>query len=127
MRYEARAPLAENAMAARLLELMARKQTNLSVAADVPTADAMLALADAVGPHVCVLKTHVDVFDAWTPEHAARLQALAEKHGARSGGWVVVGWLGGLCLFCWVGDLVGAFGQRVELTRARARTKNESH
>ncbi len=60
---------------------MARKRTNLSVAADVESADAMLALADAVGPHICVLKTHVDVFDTWTPDHAAKLQALAAKHG----------------------------------------------
>lgn len=61
---------------------MARKQTNLSVAADVETADAMLALADAVGPHVAVLKTHVDVFSTWTEEHAAKLRELADKHGA---------------------------------------------
>lgn len=128
MRYEARAPLAQNAMAARLLELMARKKTNLSVAADVPTADAMLALADAVGPHVCVLKTHVDVFDAWTPEHAARLQELAEKHGGwrwvvvgRFGGWVV----GGSCLsglvigWVWLG---AGFNSRA---RARTRARNK--
>lgn len=60
---------------------MARKQTNLSVAADVETADDMLALADAVGPHVAVLKTHVDVFSTWTEEHAAKLKELSEKHG----------------------------------------------
>lgn len=36
-----------------------------------------------VGPHICVFKTHVDVFDRWSDEYAARLQALAEKHG----GW----------------------------------------
>jgi uridine monophosphate synthetase len=60
---------------------MARKQTNLSVAADVETADDMLALADAVGSHVAVLKTHVDVFSTWTEEHAAKLRQLADKHG----------------------------------------------
>ncbi|KAK2079863.1 hypothetical protein QBZ16_002258 [Prototheca wickerhamii] len=70
----------KNAVGAELLRLMARKQTNLSVAADVESADAMLALADAVGPSICVLKTHVDVFDVWTPAHAEKLQALAAKH-----------------------------------------------
>ena len=60
---------------------MARKQTNLSVAADVDTAEGMLELADAIGPQICVLKTHVDVFETWTAEHAARLQELAAKHG----------------------------------------------
>ena len=60
---------------------MARKRTNLSVAADVETAEDMLALADAVGPHVAVLKTHVDVFSTWTEEDAAKLRELADKHG----------------------------------------------
>lgn len=79
-RYEARAERAQNAVGRRLLELMASKQSNLSVAADVETPEQMLALADAVGPYVCVLKTHVDVFSSWSSEHAAELQALADKH-----------------------------------------------
>ncbi|KAI8470633.1 MAG: humps family-domain-containing protein [Monoraphidium minutum] len=78
--YEARAALAENAMAKACLETMARKRTNLSVAADVDTAEEMLEIADKVGPHICVLKTHVDIFDKWDASIAARLQALAEKH-----------------------------------------------
>lgn len=80
LRYEDRAGLAKNPMGGELFRLMARKQTNLAVAADVESADSMLALADAVGPYVCVLKTHVDVFDVWTPEYAAKLEALAAKH-----------------------------------------------
>lgn len=78
--YEARAKMARCAMARRCLELMARKRTNLSVAADVGTADEMLALADAVGPHVCVFKTHVDIFDKWDKSIADKLEALAKKH-----------------------------------------------
>ena len=46
--YEARAALAQNPLARRCLELMARKHTNLSVAADVDTAKEMLELADKV-------------------------------------------------------------------------------
>lgn len=46
--YEARAKLAANPLGARCLEIMARKQTNLSVAADVDTAEEMLLLADQV-------------------------------------------------------------------------------
>lgn len=79
--YDERARLAKNPLGSRLFELMARKHTNLSVAADVDTADEMLTLADAVGPHIAVLKTHVDVFNSWTADDAQRLQDLADKHG----------------------------------------------
>ena len=72
--------MAKSPLGSRLFELMAKKETNLSVAADVDTADAMLELADAVGPHICVFKTHVDVFDTWTEDHANKLMELSEKH-----------------------------------------------
>eukprot|EP00198_Chlamydomonas_reinhardtii_P000415 XP_001689750.1 uridine 5'- monophosphate synthase [Chlamydomonas reinhardtii] len=78
--YEQRIPLAKNAMAKRCLEVMVRKQTNLSVAADVDTAEEMLALADKVGPYICVFKTHVDIFDKWDVSIANKLTELANKH-----------------------------------------------
>jgi len=78
--YEERAAVAQNPMAKQCLELMARKRTNLSVAADVATAEEMLQLADQVGPHICVFKTHVDIFDKWDESIVQRLQELAEKH-----------------------------------------------
>ena len=59
---------------------MSRKKTNLAVAADVPSTDAVLALADAAGPHIAVFKTHVDAQDRWTAEDASKLSALAQKH-----------------------------------------------
>jgi hypothetical protein len=64
---------------------MARKRSNLAVAADVGSVAEVLQLADAVGPHIAVLKTHVDIFDAWSADLAAQLRALADKHGAPSG------------------------------------------
>ena len=68
-----------------MLRLVDRKQTNLAVAADVPTTDALLALAAAVGPHVCVFKTHVDALDRWTEEDAAALAALAGRLESAAG------------------------------------------
>eukprot|EP00195_Chlamydomonas_chlamydogama_P010315 CAMPEP_0202893194 /NCGR_PEP_ID=MMETSP1392-20130828/2818_1 /ASSEMBLY_ACC=CAM_ASM_000868 /TAXON_ID=225041 /ORGANISM="Chlamydomonas chlamydogama, Strain SAG 11-48b" /LENGTH=516 /DNA_ID=CAMNT_0049577441 /DNA_START=262 /DNA_END=1812 /DNA_ORIENTATION=- len=78
--YEERAKQAKNALAKKCLELMARKKTNLSVAADVDTAEEMLALAEKVGPYICVFKTHVDIFDKWDASIANRLQEIAKKH-----------------------------------------------
>jgi uridine monophosphate synthetase len=46
---------------------LSRKQSNLLVAADVNTTLELLALADVVGPDICVLKTYVDWFGASAP------------------------------------------------------------
>jgi orotidine-5'-phosphate decarboxylase len=54
--YTERAKQHPNACARSLFELMERKQSNLSVAVDVTTKKELLAIADAVGPFVCVLK-----------------------------------------------------------------------
>jgi orotidine 5'-phosphate decarboxylase subfamily 1 len=79
--YEARAALCSNALTARLFRIMEAKRTNLCVALDVTAAARLLELADAIGPHICVLKTHADVladfeYDTFVP----RLRALADKH-----------------------------------------------
>nr|BAY00744.1 uridine monophosphate synthase [Expression vector pUT3]BAY00745.1 uridine monophosphate synthase [Expression vector pTR_KJUMPS] len=75
-----RAALCQNAAGRKLLELMARKRTNLAVAADVATVEEMLRIADAAGPHIAVFKTHVDIFDEWDDGIAAQLRHLADKH-----------------------------------------------
>lgn len=54
--YTERAKQHPNACARSLFELMERKQSNLSVAVDVTTKKELIAIANAVGPFVCVLK-----------------------------------------------------------------------
>jgi len=78
--YGKRAEAAGNVLAQRLLKIMEEKKSNLSVAADLPTCKEVLALADLVGPHVCVLKTHVDVLSDFSPSFGEELGKLAEKH-----------------------------------------------
>uniref|UniRef100_A0A7R9Y492 Uridine 5'-monophosphate synthase n=1 Tax=Prasinoderma coloniale TaxID=156133 RepID=A0A7R9Y492_9VIRI len=78
--YGERAQLAQNASARRLLELMERKKTNLSVAADVGTCAEVLRIARAVGEHICVLKTHVDVLDDFEPSFTKELKEIAAQH-----------------------------------------------
>lgn len=69
-----------NTTAKRLREIMEQKKSNLCVAADVTTCDAVLRLADAVGPAICVLKTHVDILTDFSWNFVEKLLALAQKH-----------------------------------------------
>ncbi|XP_063230651.1 uridine 5'-monophosphate synthase [Bacillus rossius redtenbacheri] len=80
MPLQARAELARSPVAARLLRLMARKQTTLCVAADVTTASELLELAGQVGPHVCLLKTHADILGDFGEAAVAGLLQLARRH-----------------------------------------------
>ncbi|KAJ2158727.1 orotidine 5'-phosphate decarboxylase [Coemansia sp. RSA 552] len=67
-------------LARELFEVMERKRSNLALAADMTTKAELLALADRVGPYICVLKTHIDVISDFDADLVARLQALATKH-----------------------------------------------
>lgn len=57
-------------MARRLFAVMARKQSNLAVAADVELAAEVVQIADKVGPYICCLKTHCDLHTDWSDDIA---------------------------------------------------------
>ena len=78
--YKQRADLCQNPLAKKLLELMHDKQTNLCVAADLTSSRSLLDMADAIGPEICILKTHIDILDDFTPQVTKELRHLADKH-----------------------------------------------
>lgn len=80
MTYTERAQHARNTMAAMLFNIMDVKKTNLCVAADVTSAAELLRLADEIGPHICMLKLHIDMIKDFTPELTKLLLHLATKH-----------------------------------------------
>uniref|UniRef100_A0A668ANS6 Uridine 5'-monophosphate synthase n=1 Tax=Myripristis murdjan TaxID=586833 RepID=A0A668ANS6_9TELE len=79
--YGARAKLPNvHPLASKLLRIMEEKQSNLCVSADVTSSEELLQLADSLGPKICLLKTHVDIVNDYTPALSQELKALAEKH-----------------------------------------------
>ena len=78
--YEERIPKAHHSITKRLLEIVNTKKSNLICSADVTTKEELLNLADAVGPHICCLKTHIDNIHDFDKELIEKLQQLAQKH-----------------------------------------------
>jgi orotidine 5'-phosphate decarboxylase subfamily 1 len=75
-----RAAQTTNPTAKALLQLMDTKKTNLCLSADLSCAGDVLALADKLGPQICVFKTHVDIIQDFTRSFASELTNLSEKH-----------------------------------------------
>ncbi|KAJ1723773.1 orotidine 5'-phosphate decarboxylase, partial [Coemansia erecta] len=78
--YASRGEQHAHPVAKQLFATMERKQSNLSLAADVSTKSELLEIADKVGPYICVLKTHIDVISDFDQDLVVQLQALAAKH-----------------------------------------------
>lgn len=78
--YSQRAEFSLNPAGQKLLRLMDAKKSNLSIAADVTTKAELLEIADVLGPKMCLLKTHIDILNDFTPDFPKKLTELAEKH-----------------------------------------------
>ncbi|KAJ9401001.1 hypothetical protein DTO282F9_1949 [Paecilomyces variotii] len=80
LRYSERARNHPNVLAKRLFEIAEAKKTNVTVSADVTTTKELLDLADRLGPHIAVIKTHIDILSDFSEETISGLTALAKKH-----------------------------------------------
>jgi len=78
--YCERAKRTNNLLTSKLLELMESKQTNLCLAADLKQTDAILHLADTVGPHIAVLKIHVNIIEDFSQNFIIQLKEMAQLH-----------------------------------------------
>lgn len=78
--YEQRIEKAHHPVVKRLLQTMIDKKSNLICSADVTSKAALLELANAVGPSICCLKTHIDSIHDFDKELIEQLKALASKH-----------------------------------------------
>ncbi|KAG8191815.1 hypothetical protein JTE90_022808 [Oedothorax gibbosus] len=80
MSFEDRAKVCHQPVAKQLMEIVAKKQSNLCVALDVLKSQELLDLADKLGPFVCMIKTHIDILLDFKQEVATELKNLATKH-----------------------------------------------
>ncbi|GAA5855679.1 hypothetical protein JCM9279_003301 [Rhodotorula babjevae] len=78
--YGSRAAAHPIPVAQQLLACCERKQTNLCVSVDVTKKAALLRIADAAGPYICCVKTHIDIVEDFDQDLVQQLQALADKH-----------------------------------------------
>lgn len=78
--YLERADYCLSPLARHLLQLLDEKKTNLALSADVTSAQKLLELADLLGPEICILKTHIDIIEDFSPELTRELRKLAHQH-----------------------------------------------
>ena len=69
-----------NKLTSKIFAVIARKKSNLCLAADFDNTDQVLALADCAGPHIAILKLHADILTDFSHEFVRRLQSLAQRH-----------------------------------------------
>ncbi|XP_015110463.1 uridine 5'-monophosphate synthase [Diachasma alloeum] len=78
--FAERSKVAKNPLAAKLLNLMSQKETTLCLAADLTSADEIIDLTERAGPHIAVLKIHVDIIEDFDQTFIQRLKHLSSKH-----------------------------------------------
>jgi orotidine 5'-phosphate decarboxylase subfamily 1 len=78
--YKNRIEQLRNPVAKKLFKIMEEKQTNIAHNPDVTDKNQFLELIDAVGPHVCLIKTHIDIITNFDWDCIEQLQALSQKH-----------------------------------------------
>ncbi len=67
-------------LAIEIRNLMEKKSSNICLAADVESMDQLLKIADIVGEHIVILKTHMDTYSDFDSDKLEKLKTFAKKH-----------------------------------------------
>ena len=63
----------------RLNKIIQDKKTNLALAADTTSSEELIAYAEDLGEHICILKTHIDIITNYKPSLTQELKKLAKE------------------------------------------------
>jgi uridine monophosphate synthetase len=74
-----RAALAQNPLAKKIYHLMVEKESNLALSCDVTSCIDLLKIARSVGPHISILKTHIDILEDFHPDFILELRKIAKE------------------------------------------------
>lgn len=80
MSFEERSKVAKSEVSRALFKVMTTKKTNLCLAADLTKSEEIFNIVEAVGPFICLLKTHVDIVEDFNENFVKRLKELSVKH-----------------------------------------------
>lgn len=69
-----------NQVTKKLFEIIEHKKTNLALSLDVTSAHELITMADKLGPHICLLKTHIDIIDDFSVSLIEKLKELSSRH-----------------------------------------------
>lgn len=77
--FAERAELSPSPLTQRLFNIMSTKESNICVAIDETDPRRFLALVEALGPEVAVVKTHIDILEGFTSRMTVDLTSLAHE------------------------------------------------
>lgn len=78
--YSERAKICTHPLVKKLYGIMDTKKSNLALSVDLQNSQQILQTVDKLGPYVCIVKTHVDIIEDFSPQFTASLKDLASKH-----------------------------------------------
>ena len=78
--YHTRYQQVQHPIVQKLFSIAVHKKSNLILAADVYTQKELLQLIDEVGPHICMLKLHIDCIEDFDNELPKKLQHKAQEY-----------------------------------------------
>lgn len=78
--YQQRAELTKHPVTKQLFTLMAKKETNLCLSADVTHKQELIELIELTGNEICLLKTHIDIIEDFDQDLIQQLKSLSQKY-----------------------------------------------